>query len=136
VKPQQGDRVPALVRRLDLPGMIAYAGATWDWHRLHYDHDYLTEHGLPAPVVDGQVFGALLVEAAQDWLGPRWRVSALTFRLTGMVLAGESVRCEGHVTGVDQSRVSLAMSVEVIDDSGGVVRTAVSPATLDLVARP
>ena len=47
-----GDQVPALIKHCTLTSMIAYAGATWDWHRLHYDHDYLKSKGLSAPVVD------------------------------------------------------------------------------------
>ena len=75
--------------------MVAYAGATWDWHRLHYDPEFVAAARLPAPVVDGQVFGALLVELLQDWLGPRCFVHELHFRFKNLVFAGETVRCEG-----------------------------------------
>ena len=34
--------VPPLTRTIGLPDMVAYAGATWDWHRMHYDTGYLT----------------------------------------------------------------------------------------------
>ena len=53
----EGARLPVLERTIELPDMISYAGATWDWHRLHYDPQYLAEKQLPAPVVDGQAFG-------------------------------------------------------------------------------
>ena len=56
--------------------MVAYAGSTWDWHKLHYDTDYLAAKRVPAPVVDGQVFGALLAEQLLDWLGPARRCCA------------------------------------------------------------
>lgn len=127
--------VPALERPIDLTDMVAYAGATWDWHRLHYDRDYLDARGLPAPVVDGQVLGALLVETVQDWLGPGWRTARLTFRLTEMVFAGERVRCEGAVAAADERRVSCGMTVVVVGDGGSAARTAVAGATVDLVRR-
>ncbi len=38
-----GDVVPPLERRFDRADLVAYAGATWDWHRLHHDEEYLAE---------------------------------------------------------------------------------------------
>jgi acyl dehydratase len=38
-----GQQVTTLERKLDLMRMIAYAGATWDWARLHYDPAYVAD---------------------------------------------------------------------------------------------
>lgn len=128
-----GDRLPDLERAVTLTDMIAYAGATWDWHRLHYDPAYLAEKRLPAPVVDGQLFGALLVQQAQDWLGPQTVVRRLHFRFKELVFAGETVRCVAEVSRVAQlaagTVVHLDARVEVIDRAV----TAVAPAGLELV---
>ena len=66
-----GQAIPQLERTVSLVRMIAYAGATWDWHRLHYDPGYAAARNLPGPIADGQMFGAFLAEALLDWLGPR-----------------------------------------------------------------
>ncbi len=84
VAPEQGAEVPALVRTIELTDMVAYAGATWDWHRLHYDPAYLAEKQLAAPVVDGQVFGALLAEVLLDWLGPEAFLRSAGFPFQGL----------------------------------------------------
>lgn len=97
-----GDSIPPLERTLDLVRMVAYGGATWDWHRLHYDPAYAAERGIERPVVDGQMLGALLAEALIDWLGPRAFIRKLGFRLRAMVFAGDTVRCESEVTGVSE----------------------------------
>ncbi len=114
-----GLQVPPLERKLDPVRMIAYAGATWDWHRFHYDPAYIREHKLPAPVVDGQMLGALLSEAILDWLGPRAFIRKLNFRLRAMVFAGETVRCEGEVTALaadgELGLVTVAQRVQVGD---------------------
>jgi acyl dehydratase len=123
VTPVVGDEVPALVRAIEAADMVAYAGATWDWHRLHYDHEWLTQHDLTVPVVDGQLFGALLVEAVQDWLGPSAMVRRLSMRFRSPVLAGETVRCTGRVTQVDGRLLTVEQQVEVVGS-----RVAVSPA--------
>jgi acyl dehydratase len=130
-----GDQVPVLTKHCTLTSMIAYAGATWDWHRLHYDHEYLESKGLAAPVVDGQVFGAYVVQAIQDWLGESAFISELDFRYAGLVFAEERVQVSGEVTEVSSIEVSLSLKIDVVDASGAVQRPAVTPITAKVVWR-
>ncbi|MEU0563348.1 MaoC/PaaZ C-terminal domain-containing protein [Dactylosporangium sp. NPDC006015] len=118
-----GLELPPLERLIALPDMIAYAGATWDWHRLHYDPSYLAPRGLDRPVVDGQVFGALLAEQVQDWIGTFGVLRSLTFRFKSLVYAGETVRCLGVVQAVDGRLVTIEHRVEAEG------RIAVAPAS-------
>lgn len=115
-----GEPVPVLERRLGPERLVAYAGATWDWHRLHYDHDYIVERGLPGPLVDGQMFGALLAEQAVDWLGPRARVTRMRFRFAAMVFAGETVRVEGEVESVQEGdgATTLTLRQRILKEDG------------------
>jgi len=126
--PVAGEAIPPLERCITLTSMVAYAGATWDWHRLHYDPEFVAANRLPAPVVDGQVFGALLVEMLQDWLGPRCFVQTLDFTFRNLVFAGETVRCSGTVTEVGEGRLSADLRVDVVGTDGTVDRAAVAPA--------
>lgn len=125
-----GDSVPALERTITLVDMIAYAGATWDFYKSHYDPGFVAEARLPAPIVDGQVFGALLVEQLQDWLGPLSFVQELAFTFKNLVFAGETVRCEGEVSALvtDENVTSLTaeLRVVVVADDGSVDRVAVA----------
>ncbi len=129
--PENSGSPAPLVRRIELPDMIAYAGATWDWHRIHYDQGYLDAKKIPAPIVDGQVFGALLAEQAQDWAGDGWRLAAMDFRFANLVFAGESVRCELIVTDRTEEKIVLTGRVVVLGDE----RAAVSKATVELCRR-
>jgi acyl dehydratase len=115
----------SLERTIELADMVAYAGATWDWHRLHYDSAWLAERGLDRPVVDGQVLGALLAEMVLGWAGPGAELTALSFRFKGFVFAGETVRCTGRVVAVVDGVTSLECGVEVV---GAEARVAVAPA--------
>ncbi|MFD7133847.1 MaoC/PaaZ C-terminal domain-containing protein [Streptomyces sp. NPDC059894] len=128
-----GAVVPPLRRDFPLTRLVAYAGATWDWHRLHYDPGYAAAHGLPGPVVDGQVLGALLAEQLQSWLGPQCTLRTLRFRFARPVFAGESVLCTGRVTAVDGDLVTVEQHVEVTGDRP---RTAVSSAGATLTLAP
>jgi acyl dehydratase len=126
--PAVGDPVPPLERTITLTSMVAYAGATWDWHRLHYDPEFVAANQLPAPVVDGQVFGALLVEMLQDWLGPECFVQTLEFTFRNLVFAGETVRCSGTVTDVGEGWLAAELRVDVVEPGGTAGRPAVAPA--------
>jgi acyl dehydratase len=130
-----GTAVPSLTRRIEAADMVAYAGATWDWHRLHYDAGYVATRGLPGPVVDGQFFGALLIEMLQDWLGPRWRPAELAFRFRNLVFAGETVRCEGTVTEASADSIGCDLRVVILGADGAETGTAVAPARARLVKR-
>ena len=131
-----GDIVPPLRRTIELTDMVAYAGSTWDWHKLHYDAEYLASKELPAPVVDGQVFGAYLVEQLQDWLGVKAWVQALDFRFKNLVFAGETIECTATVTGVendgDRLIVTVASEVGVV---GGKARLAAGPCNATVIVR-
>ena len=119
----------SLERTVELADMVAYAGATWDWHRLHYDSSWLAERGLERPVIDGQLFGALLAEMVLDWAGPGAELTALSFRFKGFVFAGETVRCTGRVTSVEDGLTSLECRVDVVGDDA---RVAVAPAAAEV----
>ncbi|MGH8012427.1 MAG: MaoC family dehydratase [Candidatus Binataceae bacterium] len=126
-----GQVVPPLERTLSQMRMVAYAGATWDWHRLHYDAAYCAERNLPRPVVDGQMMGALLAEMLIDWLGPRAFIRRLKFRLRAMVFAGDCVRCEGEVAALTKENhrdaIAVALRIRVGD------KLVVEPASAEIV---
>ncbi len=122
-----GEKMPSLVKHCTMKSMVAYAGATWDWHRIHYENEYLKARGIDHPVVDGQVFGAYAVQAIQDWLGPKAFVSSLDFRFTQLVYANEIVRCDGEIIKVSDEGLSIDMKVTVIDSTGNIIRVVVEP---------
>jgi len=119
-----GTPIPALQRRIDQAAMVAYAGATWDWHRIHYDIEFAKSLGFSAPIVDGQVFGALMAECLQDWLGPQVWVRKLSFRFKTPVVAGATVRCEGETSQARDGEFDVDLRVVTVDDEGNVTTTA------------
>jgi acyl dehydratase len=117
VTPTVGAVLPPLSRTITLVDMVAYAGATWDFYRLHYDLDFVAAAGVPAPVVDGQVFGALFAELVQDAFGPECFVRELSFTFRNLMFAGETVRCEGTVAAVDGDRVTVDLTATILGGS-------------------
>ncbi|MSX41132.1 MAG: hypothetical protein F2664_05275 [Actinobacteria bacterium] len=119
-----GSQMPTLTRTIDITNMIAYAGATWDWHRLHYDNEFLASKKIKAPIVDGQALGAILAEAVQDWLGPDSFITRLHFRFSAMVFAGETITCHGAVTHVEGNEITIELSMTAGDDNHLVLSPA------------
>ena len=110
-----GEELTALHKQIDLPHMMAYGAATWDFIRVHYDADYVRELGFSGPFVDGQMLGAFLAQQVQDWAGRRAFLRKLSFRNRVMAYPGDSLLCGGVVTGLriegeDQERRGLAES--------------------------
>jgi acyl dehydratase len=123
-----GAVVPTLERTITLVDMVAYAGATWDWYGLHYDPAFVEAAGVPGPVVDGQVFGALFVEQLQDWLGPQSFVRSLDFSFRNLMFAGETVRLEGTVTEASDDRITVSLTATILQSNYGPERAAAAPA--------
>lgn len=131
-----GDEVPALEVTITQTDMVAYAGATWDWHRMHYDPAFVAEKKFPAAVVDGQVYGAYLVQQLQDWLGPKAWVSALDFRFKNLVFAGDTLRCTATVTAVRATDAGVEIDVESqVEVVGDAPRVAAAPCSATVLVR-
>lgn len=94
-----GEELPPLRKEIDLPHMMAYGAATWDFIRLHYDADYVRQLGFASPFADGQMLGGFLAQQVQDWAGPQSFLRRLAFRYRAMVYAGDAITCHGVVTG-------------------------------------
>ena len=95
-----GDELTPLHKEIDLPHMMAYGAATWDFIRVHYDADHVREKGFPGPFVDGQMLGAFLAQHVQDWAGSGSFLRKLAFRNRVMVYPSDSLLCRGVVTGL------------------------------------
>ena len=105
-----GEALPTFDRVLDQARLVMYAGATWDWHRLHYDTGYVKERKLAAPLVDGQMLGAIFAEQVYRHFDPRARIASMKLRFRSMVYVGERVQITGEI-----------LSVEAADDGQRVV---------------
>ena len=93
----RGEKLPALERTFTLVDLVLYGAATRDWNRMHYDIEHAHRLNLPAPVIDGQEFGAFFARAALEWAGPRAFLKRLTLRMKAMAFAGDTLCAQGEV---------------------------------------
>ncbi|HJV11958.1 MAG TPA: MaoC/PaaZ C-terminal domain-containing protein [Burkholderiales bacterium] len=102
-----GDTLPPLEKTFTPVDLFAYGAATWDWHRMHYDVEFARSKGLAAPVIDGQMYGALFARVAMGWAGPRAFITRLSLRMKSMAYAGDTLRAVGTVTSVEDNVIVL-----------------------------
>ena len=102
-----GDTLPPLEKTFTRVDLFAYGAATWDWHRMHYDAEFARSKGLAAPVIDGQMYGALFARVAMGWAGPRAFITRLSLRMKSMAYAGDTLRAVGTVTSVEDNVIVL-----------------------------
>ena len=101
---QVGQDLPSLNKGITSVGMMAYAAATWDFARFHYDADYARSQGFPGAFVDGQMLGAFLAQLVQNWAEPVAFLQKLSFRNRAMVYPGDTLTCGGTVTALYQEK--------------------------------
>ena len=87
--------LPSLRVTMDMTTLVKYSAATWDFHRYHYDATFARSVGMPAPFVDGQMFGALLARVAMSWAGPEAFLRRLVYRQDATVYLDETIVVTG-----------------------------------------
>src|SRR3990172_278862 len=120
-----GEPLPPLDIEITMTSLVMYAGATWDFHRYHYDPAFVAEHGMHAPFMDGQMVGALLARQLMQWGGPDAFVRRLGYRLRAMVYAGERILLSGKVaaTTIESGR-PLALCTLNVSEAAAAVELA------------
>jgi len=98
---KSGDSLPPFEKTFTTVDLFAYGAATWDWHRMHYDAEHARSKGFSAPVIDGQMYGALFARVAMRWAGPKAFVTKMSLRMKSMAFAGDTLRAEGSATSVE-----------------------------------
>ena len=88
--------------------LFRFSALTYNSHRIHYDHPYVTAvEGYPGLVVHGPLLAMLLLEIPRRHVPDR-EVATFEYRLTAPAFAGERVVVTGSADG---DRVGLVAGV-------------------------
>ena len=104
-----GERIPELRRRIDLPTLVRYAGASGDFNRIHYDEAYAREAGLDGIIGHGMLAMALVGQAVTDWIGDGGLVRSLDARFTRSYRLGDELTVSGEVTDLHDGVAHVAL---------------------------
>ena len=97
-----GDALPSLRQGpISTAHLMRWSAASENWHRIHYDYRFATEHDkLPDVLINGSWKQHVLVQLLKDGLGHKGWLWKMKFRYKKMDLAGESLRATAEVTGL------------------------------------
>ena len=116
-----GDEIPPLTKNIRMVNLVMYQGSTWDFHRYHYDLEFVQQKGFKKPFLDGQMLGAYLGQLLTDWIGVDGTVKKLGFRFTNFVFPDDVLTCRGEVVGKsqngDNAKVECRLWIENQDGS-------------------
>ncbi len=129
-----GLELPELRVQLTHELLAAYAGATWDFHRYHYDADFARKTtDAHDAFADGQMLGALLARQLMEWAAPEGWVQRLALRYRAMSFPGETLICRGQVTTtrIEGQSGLIECELNVATDDGRDIVTPAS-ATVEL----
>jgi len=130
-----GDAITPIEFDFSLTSLVRYAAATWDFHPYHYDTEFVRRFGMPAPVADGQMLGALMARMMMSWGGDDAYLRRLGYRQRQPVFAGETVVFEGRVVSMSaQSGAGLVDAVLTARKTDGVVVISDAAATIELAS--
>jgi acyl dehydratase len=136
------------------PHLMRWSAAIENWHRIHYDVPFATEHdGLPALLVNGSWKQHFVLQVLRRWLGTDGWVWKVDFQFRGMNVAGQTLTAWGEITGLtdggDYGLVELRTGIRdenaeestpgtatvVVPKAGGPAIPANRTALLDDLAR-
>lgn len=99
-----GDDIPTIVKGpMTTAHIIRWSAAMENWHKIHYDWRYATEHdGLPDVLINGSWKQHVLAQVLADWVGETGWLWKMSFQYRGMNIPGDTLTAWGRVTAKSQ----------------------------------
>ncbi len=92
-----GTEIPSVVSKVSLLNLMKYAAATWNFFLVHIDKEFAKKQGFKDVNIAAPYFGASLAKMITEWMGNRGRLKKLSYRITVMCFAGDTLICKGKV---------------------------------------
>lgn len=108
-----GDRLPELQRSCDLIQSVRFAGASQNYHRIHWDHEFARSDGLPQAIVASGMLLAWIEELLDRSFGLAAILRSIDVSYRGSILIDEVARCGGSVIEVGDDGNLKRLKVEI-----------------------
>lgn len=130
-----GDALPSRTNHIDRASLVAYAGASLDRNRLHWDERFARSVGLPDVIAHGMFTMGRAVNLVSEWVGDPGRVVEYGARFTKPVVVpyegGTDVEVTGVVTAVDTQTRRATVELRVTCGTDKVLGRAIAVVVLD-----
>lgn len=93
--------------------LFLFSAATWNPHRIHYDHGYSAQEGYEGVLVQSHLHACFLAQAARSALGPDARICSLSWQNRAPAYSGDLLTITGEVTSVDEVPTGLLVCLRL-----------------------
>ncbi len=94
---EEGQEIPALVKRPTHLQMLMWGGAVDDYNPMHASDEVSDRAGFSEPIVFGPLIYSFLVQMLTDWMAPDGWIRKITVRHNSPAFAGDEVTCKGTI---------------------------------------
>ena len=110
-----GTEIPGLEKGpLTTAHLMRWSAAMENWHKIHYDKPFATEHDkLPDLLINGSLKQQFVMELLTDWAGPGGWVWKVGFQFRAMNLVGETLQVWGRVVSLRQTKDFGLVDIEL-----------------------
>jgi acyl dehydratase len=125
-----GENIPDTVKGpMTTAHIMRWSAAMENWHRIHYDWKFATEHDrLPDVMVNGSWKQHIMIQHLTRWAGETGWLWKIAFQFRGMNIPGDTLTAWGRVTGLqargDFGVVVLAIGLRNQAEADGTPGTA------------
>jgi hydroxyacyl-ACP dehydratase HTD2-like protein with hotdog domain len=93
--------------------LFLFSAATWNPHRIHYDHAYSVQEGYEGVLVQSHLHACFLAQAARSALGPAAQICSLSWQNRAPAYSGDLLTITGEVTSVDEVPTGLLVGLRL-----------------------
>jgi hydroxyacyl-ACP dehydratase HTD2-like protein with hotdog domain len=93
----EGEEIPALVKRPSPMQLFMFSATTWNRHLIHYNAEFAISDGLQNVAVHRALIGGFLAQMLGDWLGPAGTIRTLAWSVRGSAAIEEPLTCRGRL---------------------------------------
>jgi acyl dehydratase len=107
------DRLLEIRRCCGLVQSVMFAGATENYHRIHWDREYAVVEGLSCPIVNSGLLGAWFEQLIEHHYGPGTTWHNLAFTFKEPIPIGAEVFCGGRITAAVPRQEVVVLDLEL-----------------------
>ena len=110
-----GQEIPVVVKGpMTTAHVMRWSASMENWHRIHYDWRYATEHDkLPDVMVNGSWKQHVMVQLLTDWVGETGWLWKISFQFRGMNVPGDTLTAWGRVVGKEERGLYGVVDLEI-----------------------
>jgi hydroxyacyl-ACP dehydratase HTD2-like protein with hotdog domain len=127
-----GDQLPVMGKSATEAQLFLYSAASFNPHRIHYDHAYAEFEGHADILVHGPLQGSWLTQFLTDWAGPQGRLLSVDWQNRASAFPNQDLEFHGTVTAVDTETGEVDIDVHEQTAEGQILMPATARVRLPL----